>query len=99
MRFWDSSAIVPLVIQEAATDPIRQLLSQDPQMATWALTATEIVSALWRRKRLGELTIEGVQQATWELDQLAQSWTRMIDLDRVLDRRVVEVQRLPLQQK
>jgi len=54
MRFWDSSAIVPLLAQQPATTQIERWLDQDGQLVVWTFSETEIRSALWRllRERL-----------------------------------------------
>ena len=50
MKFWDTSALLPLFIDEAMTETLRQALSDDPDVLIWALTQVELVSAIWRRK-------------------------------------------------
>jgi len=54
MRFWDSSAIVPLLAQQPATTQSERWLDQDGQLVVWTFSETEIRSALWRllRERL-----------------------------------------------
>lgn len=37
MRFWDTSALVPLLVQEKATPWAESLLSQDPEMVVFWL--------------------------------------------------------------
>ena len=51
MKFWDTSALVPLVVDEAATEPTRQLLSEDPAVIVWMLSGVELLSALARLGR------------------------------------------------
>ena len=46
MRFWDSSAVVPLVCREPESPRCRAWLREDPVLLVWALAATEVVSAL-----------------------------------------------------
>ena len=51
MRFWDASALVPLLVSEPATDVVARLLRSDPDIVV-AWTATiECVSACVRRHR------------------------------------------------
>jgi predicted nucleic acid-binding protein len=57
MRFWDTSAIVPLVIQEATSELVRSWLAEDDEMVVWALASTELVSATQRRVREGALGV------------------------------------------
>ena len=55
MRFWDSSAIVPLIVEEPATKDATLWIAEDSEMTVWTLTPIEIVSALERRVREGTL--------------------------------------------
>lgn len=61
MRFWDSSALIPLIIQETSTNAQRQLLVQDQDIAFWWGSETECHSALNRRFRDGSLSIDELQ--------------------------------------
>ena len=54
MRFWDSSAVVPLIIDEPTTEPLRVLVSDDPDVAVWMFTSVEILSAIGRLDRGSE---------------------------------------------
>ena len=51
MRFWDASAIVPLVALEKETGDCRSLLAKDRDIVVWLLTPVEVISALTRRLR------------------------------------------------
>ena len=51
MRFWDSSAVVPLVLAEVATNRVRGWLREDPGVVVWTFTRVEVLSALARRRR------------------------------------------------
>lgn len=86
MRFWDSSALVPLVIEEATTRHCQALLSADPAVAVWALTRTEILSAVRRKERAGELQSAAAAEAIRRLDRLERSWTELGALEPVRDR-------------
>ena len=55
MRFWDSSALVPLLVEESSSAAIRALLGDDPAVVVWQLAGTEVTSALWRRRRADEI--------------------------------------------
>lgn len=51
MRFWDASALVPLLVPERSTERVARLLRSDPEIVV-AWTATiECVSACVRRYR------------------------------------------------
>ena len=55
MRFWDSSAIVPLFMQEPRSSVVDALLLSDPEITIWWATRTECLSALARAVRDGTL--------------------------------------------
>ncbi|MCC7178978.1 MAG: type II toxin-antitoxin system VapC family toxin [Acidobacteria bacterium] len=51
MRFWDSSALVPLVLDEPASDEMRRLIREDGDAIVWMLSSVEVSSALARLER------------------------------------------------
>ena len=74
MNFWDSSAIVPLLIAESATAQMQALARQDPDMLVWWASEVECASALARLERAGALSPEGIERALRRLTDLAQGW-------------------------
>ena len=81
MRFWDSSAIVPLLIPEAQSALCRQLLESDPEILVWVLTPTEIYSALHRKIRAGALEEEILVEAQKRLQILETSWSSIVHIE------------------
>jgi hypothetical protein len=55
MRFWDSSALIPLLIEEATTAQLRRILQSDLEFAVWWGSRVECVSAISRLERMREL--------------------------------------------
>lgn len=51
MRFWDTSALIPLVVGERETTRARRWLRKDPDVVVWTLSRVELLSALARRRR------------------------------------------------
>jgi hypothetical protein len=51
VRFWDTSALIPLVVAERGTALAERLLRGDPAVVVWTLTRVELLSALARRRR------------------------------------------------
>lgn len=90
MRYWDASAIVPLVVAEASTEKVRSWLADDPAVVTWAWTRVELAGAVERRVREGALTRQQRRSALERFDRLAESW------DEVTDILAVRAQALPL---
>jgi predicted nucleic acid-binding protein len=86
VRFWDSSALVPLVLEEAASAGCRRALRADPGMAVWALTRTEVVSAIRRRERDADLNAAGAVAALARLDARSDRWTEVNAIEPVRDR-------------
>jgi len=77
LRFWDSSAIIPLTVTEASTDAMRAIAEEDPVMCVWWATEVECVSALARLEREGALTDTATTVALERLDLLAESWNEV----------------------
>lgn len=55
MRFWDSSALVPLIVEQPRSEQAEAWLAADSDLVTWTLSGVEIVSALRRLVRDGAL--------------------------------------------
>jgi uncharacterized protein with PIN domain len=56
VKFWDASAVVPLVLREPGSELVRGWLREDPDMVLWVLSRLELVSAIERRTRERKLT-------------------------------------------
>ncbi len=97
MRFWDSSAIVPLVCREPESRRCRAWLREDPVLLVWAPAATEVVSALARRRRAGALAGARLAEARRRLRALEAAWSEVSAWDpvRARARRLLEVHALP----
>ena len=74
MKFWDASAIVPLLIAEAATRRLQALAAGDPDLLVWWGSPVECVSALARLERDGALDPQAAVLAFDQLKQLAAGW-------------------------
>ncbi len=74
MRFWDSSAIVPLVVEEVKTAAMKYFFAQDPSLAVWWATEVECVSAIARRQRSTHLPDIHALESLARLEELAQAW-------------------------
>ena len=73
MKFWDSSAIIPLLVREAASDRVRRIVSEDSDMLVWWGTPVECTSAVARRERDAHLDSETAALALERLRALAPS--------------------------
>lgn len=83
MRFWDSSAVVPLLIHQEASASVDAWLAEDSEMAVWTLTGVEISSALRRLVREGLLGEPAARVAEARADQLLKVSHTVVDLEAV----------------
>lgn len=74
MRYWDSSAFVPVLINEPATVQVQGWLRDDPQVTTWWGTELECVSAIARRERDRLLKPGEAEQALRRLTDASGGW-------------------------
>jgi predicted nucleic acid-binding protein len=74
MRFWDASAIVPLLITEPSTKHLQASVAKDPAILVWWGTEVECASAIARLEREGALDELAVTQTFERLKQLAEAW-------------------------
>ncbi len=86
MRFWDSSAIVPLLVPQPSTPTIEGLLAVDAQMLVWWGTSVECISALARLEREGSMSHRDVGMAQARLRGLAEAWHEVQPHERVRSR-------------
>lgn len=77
MKFWDASAITPLLVTEADSAKREQQLVDDPDMLVWFGTLAEVESSLCRRRRAAELMSEGESRARQHLEKLTAHWTEV----------------------
>ncbi len=83
MRFWDASAIVPLIVSEPASRALFALLDRDPVMLVWWGTPVECTSAIARREREGALTAGDAARALGRLREIAAGWQEVLPADAV----------------
>ena len=83
MRFWDSSAIVPLVVAERSSAAVLDELERDPDIVAWWATEVECVSALARLEQDGGLDGPALAQALARLDALVDAWQEVQPIARI----------------
>ena len=96
MRYWDASALVPLVVAEPASSLVRKLLAEDDRIITWVWTRTEIVSAIERRTREGSLSRTQRREVLGRFDAFASHWDEVTDVLAVRSRANALLARHPL---
>jgi predicted nucleic acid-binding protein len=83
LRFWDASAVVPLLIAEPSTADLQATAASDPAMLVWWGTEIECASALARLEREDALDEAAATQAFTRLGQLATAWHEVEPTDAV----------------
>ena len=83
MRFWDASAIVPLLIEERSSPSLRAILADDPLMLVWWATQIECISAVARLEHEGLLNSQSLLTAHKRLRQLVANWQEIDPIDEV----------------
>ncbi len=86
MRFWDSSAIVPLVVPEPQSDWVRGLLRDDPVGISWVLSPVEVHSALARRRCEGALSPEDFAAARARTKSVFAALSSVVALEELAER-------------
>ncbi len=83
MKFWDASAVVPLLLAEASTARLQAVAADDSAMLVWWGTHIECASALARLERDAALDSAGAAHAFERLTQLSQGWHEVDPSDAV----------------
>jgi uncharacterized protein len=85
MRFWDSSAILALLLKEKGSPEALKIYREDPEQSVWCLTEVEVASALSRRVREGmDLQDENLARTQFRL--LLGRWIEVSSLESVRGR-------------
>ena len=85
MRFWDSSALVPLLVAETTSEYALSELRADEEIVAWWATAVECTSAVVRLEREGLIEANAVRDALVRLASLQPSWNEVQPSVRVRD--------------
>jgi predicted nucleic acid-binding protein len=96
VRYWDASALVPLVIAEDETARMRSLLREDAHVVTWAWTSVELASAVERRARAGELDRAQRRAALRAFEELSSTYDEVTDVLAIRRRALSLLARHPL---
>jgi len=83
MTFWDSSAILPLLVGEASSEAVTAELLRDPEIVVWWATEVECVSALARLEREGDLDGPSMVSAVERLGAVGGAWREVQPIARV----------------
>lgn len=86
MRFWDSSALVPLLVADIETERLADLVREDPAVVAWWGTPIECQSAVARLERERKLAAPAAQAAFGLLKDAARGWIEVPPTKAVRDR-------------
>ena len=92
VRFWDTSALIPLLVTERETRRAERWLREDPSVVVWTLTRVELLSALARRRRAEPSAARRLLAARREILSAWQRWAEVtaVEIVRRHAERVVE---------
>jgi predicted nucleic acid-binding protein len=85
MKFWDASAVVPLLLDQTATQRATALRLDDPAMAVWWGTTIECTSAVARLLRAGSIDRSCVADALSRLREFEREWIEIEPTSTVKD--------------
>jgi len=88
VRFWDSSAIIPLLVTDPLSARLEALVRDDPAVAVWWATPVECASAFARLDRDGNLSAPDWQKAMDRLRQGAAGWAEVSPTERVREQAI-----------
>lgn len=83
MRFWDTSAVLPLVVDQDSSPEAERWTAADPSVVVWTLTRVEAVSALRRLVREGALDESDARRAEGLLEEILALAHAVADVERV----------------
>lgn len=96
MKYWDASALVPLLVNESRSRDAKSLLVQDSDIVTWTLSHVEVVSAIERRARDGAVSSSGRINLIGKAHRMFQGIHQVEDVVRVRNGCFSLVARYPL---
>ena len=80
MRFWDTSALVPLVTKEDTTSRMQQVVASDGNVAVSFITPVELTSTIWRRGRRW-IDEPSFRRSLFKIAEIESNWTMIDDLE------------------
>jgi predicted nucleic acid-binding protein len=81
VRFWDTSALVPLFIAERESAQAQRRLREDPEVVVWTLARLELLAALARRGRDEPAVARQLRAARRHFLDAWERWSEVIAAD------------------
>jgi hypothetical protein len=96
VRFWDTSAVVPLLIAERGSARAKAWYREDPEVVVWTLTRVELLSALARRRREEPAAASRLLSVRRDLMRVWGQWSEITAIETVRRHaeRIVETHKL-----
>ena len=88
MNFWDTSAVVALLVDELGSVSVGELRVRDPALLVWWGTRVECASAIARLRREQALNTAEAERAQTELTTLSSAWGEVEPTGAVRDRAI-----------
>jgi uncharacterized protein len=82
VRFWDTSALVPLITKEEQTPSMQQVIESDRNIAVSFITPVELTSTIWRRGRRYDQTL--FRRSLFKIAELESNWTLLDEFEPTL---------------
>jgi len=96
MRYWDSSALMALFVQESESENRIELLKKDSRVITWWASRIECASALNRLRREGTIGETALVQALSNVEAFCEGCVEIIPSEEVRKRSIRLVRLHPL---
>ncbi len=84
--FWDSSALVPLLLEEPRSAELNALAGTESRLSIWWASPVECQTALARRHREGVLADHALAEATGKITRLTEKAATIMPTDEVRSR-------------
>jgi hypothetical protein len=83
VRFWDTSALLPLFVAEKESARARSWLRRDPVVLAWTLSRVELLSALARRERKEPAAARALARARADVLRAWEEWSEIVAIEPV----------------
>lgn len=96
MRFWDTSGLVLLLVEQEESPMARELFSEDPEIVAWWGSSLECASAAARLRRERVLSLDDEEAVLHLLSRLREGWLEILPSNAVRDEAARLLRRHPL---
>lgn len=96
MKFWDASAVVPLIVREEKTEYCVKKFRSDEDVLVWTLSKIEVLSALCRRFRENSLNEGAFELAKDRMNDFFDMVFEVVSISKVKERALRLLQVHPL---